>query len=85
MHGISVLLEMAVSADPDRPAVQCDQQRWTTAELDALSQGGAAVLSGHPVASVAYVGLGGSMMPLLMFSAGRRGYRRSSPGCGGRP
>lgn len=73
MHGISVLLEMAASVEPDRVAVQCDQRRWTTAELDALTQRAAAVLVGHPAASIAYVGLGGSVMPLLLFAAARSG------------
>lgn len=73
MDGISVLLEMAVSAHPDREAAVCAEQRWTTAELDTLSQRGAAALFGYQAASVAYIGLGGSMMPLLMFAAARSG------------
>lgn len=73
MHGIAVLLEMAVSADPNREAVVCDEQRWTTAELDTLSQRGAAALTSFRADSVAYIGLGGSIMPVLMFAAARSG------------
>lgn len=73
MHGISVLLEMAASADPNREAVVCDEQRWTSGEINTLSRRGAAALSGYQAASVAYIGLGGSMMPLLIFAAARSG------------
>lgn len=70
---ISLLLEMAVSADPDRVAVVCEGTRHTTAELNALADAGAGVIEESGAASVAYVGMGGDMLPLLLFSAARSG------------
>ncbi|MCV7316949.1 long-chain fatty acid--CoA ligase [Mycolicibacillus parakoreensis] len=83
---ISLLLEMAVSQDPDRVAVVCDQTRCTTAELSALADGGAGLIAASGAQSVAYVGMGGDMLPLLLFAAARAGvpcaplnYRLSAP------
>ncbi|MFL0178143.1 class I adenylate-forming enzyme family protein [Mycobacterium sp. SMC-15] len=70
---ISLLLEMAVSADPDRVAVVSETTRYTTAELNALADAGAGVIEETGAASVAYVGMGGDMLPLLLFSAARSG------------
>lgn len=84
---ISLLLEMAVSQDADRIAVVCDETRYRTAELSSLADGGAGVITGADVHSVAYVGMGGQMLPLLMFATARAGlpfaplnYRLSGPG-----
>lgn len=70
---ISLLLEMAVSAEPDRIAVVSDDTRYTTGELSNLADGGAGVITESGTHSVAYVGVGGNMLPLLMFSAARAG------------
>jgi acyl-CoA synthetase (AMP-forming)/AMP-acid ligase II len=84
---ISLLLEMALSPSPDREAVVCDETRLTVADLSALADGGAGVVAASAAASVAYVGTGGEMLPLLIFSSARAGrafaplnYRLSSEG-----
>jgi acyl-CoA synthetase (AMP-forming)/AMP-acid ligase II len=67
---ISLLLEMAAS-NPDRTAVVSGEMRLSTAELSALADGGAGVIASSGASHVAYVGLGGAMLPLLLFSAAR--------------
>ncbi|MFD4459063.1 class I adenylate-forming enzyme family protein [Nocardia sp. NPDC058480] len=66
---ISLLLDMATSSDPDRCAVACGETQWTAAELSGLVGGGAAVLTGSGARSLAYVGTGGHLLPLLLFAA----------------
>ncbi|MBX7433345.1 fatty acid--CoA ligase family protein [Mycobacterium sp. Y57] len=68
---ISLLLEMALSADPDRTAVVSDDLRLTTGELSAMADGGAGVIAASGAAHVAYVGTGGAMLPLLLFASAR--------------
>jgi acyl-CoA synthetase (AMP-forming)/AMP-acid ligase II len=68
---VSLLLEMAMSADPDRVAVVSDDMRLTTAELSELADGGAGVIEGSSARSLAYVGTGGAILPLLIFAAAR--------------
>ena len=68
---ISLLLEMAVSSDPDRTAVVSGDMRLTTSELSALADGGAGVIAASGAQHVAYVGLGGAMVPLLLFASAR--------------
>lgn len=70
---ISLLLEMAMSAAPDRVAVVSETARYTTAELNALADAGAGVIDETSAASVAYIGMGGDMLPLLLFAAARAG------------
>src|SRR6516225_3107191 len=70
---ISLLLEMAVSSDPDRTAVVSGDMRLTTNELSALADGGAGVIAASGAQHVAYVGTGGAMLPLLLFSSARAG------------
>lgn len=70
---ISLLLEMAMSSNPDRLAVVCDDMRLTTAELSGLADGGAGVIEGSAARSLVYVGTGGATLPLLIFSAARAG------------
>lgn len=70
---ISLLLEMAMSADPDRVAVASETARYTTAELNALADAGAGVIEESGAGSVAYIGMGAEMLPLLLFSAARSG------------
>ncbi|MGX9787731.1 class I adenylate-forming enzyme family protein [Mycobacterium sp. MMS18-G62] len=68
---IALLLEMAVSSDPDRPAVIDGESRLTTTELSALASGGAAVVADSGGQHVAYVGTGGTMLPALILAAAR--------------
>ncbi|MCW2590948.1 MAG: acyl-CoA synthetase (AMP-forming)/AMP-acid ligase [Mycobacterium sp.] len=72
---ISLLLEMALSAsesaDPPRPAIVSGDLRLTTAELSTLADGGAGVIAASGARHLAYVGAGGAMLPLLLFSAAR--------------
>src|ERR1700750_3136068 len=66
---ISLLLEMAASSDPDRTSVVSGDVRLTTNELSALADGGAGVIAASGAQHVAYVGTGGAMLPLLLFSS----------------
>lgn len=68
---IAVLLEMAASGDPNRVAVVCGDTRMTTGQLDELASGGAGVIADLDVEHVAYVGTGGVLLPLLVFSSAR--------------
>ncbi|OBI44858.1 AMP-dependent synthetase [Mycobacterium sp. E796] len=62
---------MAVSSDPDRLAVVDGGTRLTTSELNRLASGGAGVIGASGVQHVAYVGAGGVLLPLLIFSSAR--------------
>ncbi|ORA19962.1 AMP-dependent synthetase [Mycobacterium arosiense ATCC BAA-1401 = DSM 45069] len=62
---------MAVSGDPDRVVVVDRGTRLTTLELSQLSSGGAGVVWAAGVQHVAYVGTGGVLLPLLIFSSAR--------------
>ena len=84
---ISLLLEMAVSSNPDRTAVVSGDTRLTTQELSDLADGGAGVIAGSNAGHVVYVGTGGAMLPLLIFASARAGlaftpinYRLSAEG-----
>lgn len=68
---ITLLLEMAVSGNPDQVAVVDCDVRLTTTELAMAASGGAAVVAGSGVQHVAYVGTGGAMLPVLMFASAR--------------
>jgi acyl-CoA synthetase (AMP-forming)/AMP-acid ligase II len=68
---ISLLLEMASSADPDRTAVVSDGLRLTVGELSDFASGGAAIIASSGAQHVAYVGTGGAMLPLLLFASAR--------------
>ncbi|MGA6209143.1 class I adenylate-forming enzyme family protein [Nocardia testacea] len=70
---ISLLLDMAASTDPDRVAVVSGESRWTGAELDTLAHGGAGAIAASGARSVAYVGTGGALLPLLIFASARAG------------
>jgi len=70
---IALLLDMTASSDPGRQAIVCDDQRVTAGQLDALARGGAGVLEASGCEHVVYVGLGGLMLPVLMFAAARSG------------
>ncbi|OBH23734.1 AMP-dependent synthetase [Mycobacterium sp. E342] len=88
---ISLLLEMAASSNPDRPAVVSEGHsgalRLTTQQLSDLADGGAGVIAGSNAQHVVYVGTGGAMLPVLIFAAARAGlpftplnYRLSADG-----
>ncbi len=84
---ISLLLEMAASSNPDRIAVVSSDLRLTTQQLSDLADGGAGVIAASNAGHVAYVGTGGVMLPLLIFSSARAGraftpvnYRLSAEG-----
>ncbi len=84
---ISLLLEMAASSTPDRPAVVSGDMRLTTQQLSDLADGAAGVIAGLNAQHVAYVGTGGAMLPLLIFATARAGlaftpinYRLSAEG-----
>ncbi|WP_319455999.1 MULTISPECIES: fatty acid--CoA ligase family protein [unclassified Mycobacterium] len=68
---ISLLLEMASSANPDRTAIVSGELRLSAAELSTLADGGAGVIAASGAKHVAYVGAGGAMLPLLLFSSAR--------------
>jgi acyl-CoA synthetase (AMP-forming)/AMP-acid ligase II len=72
---ISLLLEMArdaaISADTDRTAVVSDDIRLTAQDLSTLAEGGAGVIAASGARHVVYVGTGGALLPLLLFSAAR--------------
>ncbi|OBG93754.1 AMP-dependent synthetase, partial [Mycobacterium sp. E136] len=83
---IALLLEMA-SSNPDRTAVVSGELRLTTAELSELADGGAGVIAASGASHVAYVGMGGALLPLLLFASARAGvpvtplnYRLSADG-----
>ena len=84
---ISLLLEMAVSSNPDRAAVVSGDTRLTTQQLSDLADGGAGIIAGSNAKHVVYVGTGGAMLPLLIFASARAGlaftpinYRLSADG-----
>ncbi len=84
---ISLLLEMAASSNPDRTAVVSSDTRLTTQQLSDLADGGAGVIARSNAKHVAYVGAGGTMLPVLIFAAARAGlaftpinYRLSADG-----
>jgi long-chain acyl-CoA synthetase len=84
---ISLLLEMAVSSNPDRTAIVSGDTRLTTQQLSDLADGGAGIIAGSNANHVVYVGTGGAMLPLLIFASARAGlaftpinYRLSAEG-----
>lgn len=84
---VGVLLDMAVSGDANRVAAVSGDVRLTTGQLDELASGGAGVIMASDARHVVYVGTGGVMLPLLIFSSARAGkvltplnYRLSAEG-----
>ncbi len=78
---------MASSSDSERTAVVSGDVRLTTRQLSDLAGGGAGVIAASDASHVAYVGVGGAMLPLLIFSSARAGltftpinYRLSAEG-----
>src|ERR1700731_5423978 len=62
---------MAASGDSDRVAVGGGDIRLTTADLSELADGGAGAIAASGASHVAYVGTGGVLLPLLLFSSAR--------------
>jgi long-chain acyl-CoA synthetase len=84
---ISLLLEMASSSDPERTAVVSGDVRLTAQQLSDLADGGAGIIARSQASHVVYVGVGGAMLPLLIFASARAGltftpinYRLSAEG-----
>ncbi len=78
---------MASSSDPERTAVVSGDVRLTTQQLSDLADGGAGIIARSGASHVAYVGVGGAMLPLLIFASARAGltftpinYRLSAEG-----
>ncbi|WP_118913978.1 class I adenylate-forming enzyme family protein [Mycobacterium shigaense] len=70
---ISLLIEMAASSDADRTAIVSGDLRLTTQQLSDLADGGAGVIAESGAQHVAYVGVGGAMLPVLIFASARAG------------
>lgn len=68
---ISLLLEMASSAGPDREAVVDGARRASYEDMSDLADGGAALIVASAARHVVYVGTGGILVPLLLFSSAR--------------
>ncbi len=68
---ISLLLDMAVSDRPDRVAVVSGGLSWTTADLSEIADGGSGVIAESEAEHVVYVGLGGALLPAVLFAAAR--------------
>lgn len=68
---VSLLLEMAASSSPDRLAVVADERRITCQTLSDLADAGAGVITRSGAKHLAYLGAGGLMLPLLIFSSSR--------------
>ncbi|ORV50566.1 AMP-dependent synthetase [Mycobacterium europaeum] len=68
---ISLLLEMAAEAHPERTALVSGGRRWTARELSDLADGGSGVIATSGAQHVIYVGVGGAMLPALIFASAR--------------
>ena len=68
---ISLLLEMAVSANPERIAVVSGDERCTTQQLSDMADGASGVIAESGADHVVYVGVGGGLLPTLMSGAAR--------------
>ena len=71
---ISLLLEMAQGsalAIRGNAAVVSGERRWSVEDLSTLADGGSGVIAASGASHVAYVGAGGSVLPLLLFASAR--------------
>ncbi|MEV5647117.1 class I adenylate-forming enzyme family protein [Nocardia sp. NPDC052254] len=71
--GIEMVLDMAVSVHPDRPAVGRRDSGMTYQQLSDAASRGAAVLNEYGAAHVVFVGVNGPVLPVLTFAAARAG------------
>jgi acyl-CoA synthetase (AMP-forming)/AMP-acid ligase II len=69
--GIELLLEMTRSADEDRVLLGSAQDGLTARDLDEMSAVGARHLIAAGVRSVAFLGLNGPVLPVLLLAAAR--------------
>jgi acyl-CoA synthetase (AMP-forming)/AMP-acid ligase II len=81
---LSLVLDLALSAHPDRVAVTCADQALTFGELDRLARGVAARLVADERRAVVHIGPSSPSLPVALFAAARAGvpfvplnYRRS--------
>ena len=70
---LSLLLDMAVDAHPDRVAIGSVQDGLTYGQLQRAAAGGAAVIREQGAQHVAFVGVNGPVLPLLLFAAAQAG------------
>ena len=70
---VSMLLDMAVDGCPDRVAIGPAQGGLTYAELQRAAAGGASLILESGAQHVAFVGVNGPALPLLLFAAARAG------------
>ncbi|MGV0044956.1 class I adenylate-forming enzyme family protein [Mycobacterium colombiense] len=70
---ISLLLDMATDANPDRLAVVDGDTRLTASELSDYVAGAAELIAAQAVQHVVYLGTGGVMLPLGLLAAARAG------------
>ncbi len=70
---ISLLLQMAADAGPDRVGLVCDGRRWTYAELWQAARGAAAVLLERNCTHVALLDESSEAAPIALFGAALAG------------
>ena len=70
---LSLVLDLALSAHPDRVAVTCAGQAMTFGELDQLARGVAARLVADGHRAVVHIGPSSPSLPVAMFAAARAG------------
>jgi acyl-CoA synthetase (AMP-forming)/AMP-acid ligase II len=71
--GIGMLLDMTVSAHPDRVAVGSGAEGLSYADLARLAGGGAAYLRDAGARHVVHVGVNGPLFPALLFASAHAG------------
>jgi acyl-CoA synthetase (AMP-forming)/AMP-acid ligase II len=70
---LSLVLDMALSGYPDRPAVSGGGTRLTYAELDRLSRGAAASVAADGLDAVLHLAANSPALPVALFAAARAG------------
>lgn len=70
---ISLLLEMAAQAAPDRIALVCDGKRWSYAELDAAARGACALIRASGASHVALLDESSEAAVIALFGAALAG------------
>lgn len=70
---VSMLLDMAVDAHPDRVAIGSARDGLTYGRLQRAAAGGASLILANGAQHVAFVGINGPVLPLLLFAAAQAG------------
>lgn len=70
---ISLLLEMAADADPERIALVCDGRRWSYAALLRAARGAAQLFAGSNISHVALLDESSEAAPIALFGAAYAG------------